>query len=172
MKAPVFLSALLAIAMLVWAPPTSAGDLDGTWVFAGDPADVEGRETAIQAAADSFPALFRGMAYKRIARSAIQPVRYIIQDKGATMVMQVDDGPPRETDLVGTSITFTPEGRGHDATLARERQGTAVHSTVTAETGRLETHLERLDERLRVTLTVSSDRLDKPVRYTLTYRRE
>ncbi len=86
--------------------------------------------------------------------------------------MQVDDGPPRETDLVGTPITFKPAGRSDDVTLARERQGAEVHSTVIAGTGSLETHLERVGETLRITITVSSKRLETPIRYSLTYRRE
>jgi hypothetical protein len=164
------LLSLLFVALL--APPSLAGDLDGAWVFAGEPADLEGREAAIKAAADSFPALFRSMAYKRLEPNAIRPDRYIVQDKGAKLVMRVDHGPARETDLVGTPITFKPAGRSDDVTLARERQGDAVHSTVISGKGRLETHLERVGERLKVTITVSSERLDTPIQYSLTYRRE
>ena len=112
------------------------------------------------------------MAYKRIEPSAIRPDRYIVQDKGTTLVMQVDDGPARETDLVGTPIAFKPPGRSDNVTLARERQGAEVHSTVLSSTGSLETHLQRAGEDLRVTITISSKRLDTPIQYSLTYRRE
>lgn len=166
------LLAAVLFAFLLVGSPAWAGSLDGTWVFAGDQAELDGRERAVEAAAAEFPKVVRGIAAKRIGRSAITPGRYVIVDKGQTLVMQLDDGPARETDLVGTAITFTPSGRDDTATLKRERQGDAVHSTVVGETGSLESHLERVGEQLRVTLTVSSERLAQPVSYALTYRRE
>ncbi len=165
------LCALLCILCLGWSP-ASAGELDGTWLFDGGTAELDARDAAVQSAVDTFPLLLRGIAARRLQRSAIRPDRYVIEDRTDTILMQLDDAAPHETDLVGTPITFTPDGQRDAVTLARQRQGRAVHSTVTADTGSLESHFERAGEGLTVTLTVSSERLASPVIYSLTYRRQ
>ena len=160
---------LLLLSFLLLTTPAFAGELAGTWLRSGGQADLDARDAAIATAAESFPALLRGIVKKRIGANAIVPERYIIQDLGDRFVMQVDDGPARETDLAGTPIRFIPDGRTDAVLLSRQREGAGVRSTIESAGGGLQSYVERVGERLRVTITITSERLDTPVTYSLHY---
>ena len=143
--------------------------LSGTWVLAMSDAERGAHAAAIDAAAETFSRLIRGIARGRIARAAIVPERYVIADKGDRIAMALDAGPSRETDTAGTSVTFAMTERGEDVTLSRTRDGASLTSRATTGAGSLESHFVRDGSHLSVTFTLRSERLDQPVVYTLSY---
>lgn len=162
-----------ALLFLVAAPAsTFAAELSGTWTFTGSQAELDAREAAIATAADSYPAVFRGIARKSISKSAIVPEQYVIEDRGDTFVMWFDGRTPRETDLVGTPITFRPPDRADFVSLKRERVGAGIKSLAEANSGSIQTEAVRVGEQLRITITLVSDRLPTPLVYSLSYARQ
>ncbi len=156
-------------------PGTAAAEespLTGTWSYSGGEEQKQQRLDAIDEAIQHLPRLFRGIARKRLRRSALEPIRYTVRDHGETLTISLDDGPSRTTPVDGTPVTFEDAERGEPLVLTRTRQGNTVHSVGRVGEGTASSSFHFEGDRLDVEIALAAKQLPEPVRYTLSFRRE
>ena len=156
--------ALFALAIAAdWTP------LAGTWVHSGVQAELTLRDQAVARAADEFNLLIRGVAEPRLQKSAPRPSGYFIHVDGDQITIGIAGKTPRTSTLGAPPSQFVPDGDDKPVKIQRLEQGESLVSIVIGENGTLSSSFRRVKDKLVVSYRVTSDKLDDPVTYRLTF---
>jgi hypothetical protein len=164
------LATLLLALPLLRAHAADLPAIDGRYVYAGDQAERQARDRAIDQAAEAFPRWMRHAARQRLDRSALVPAHYEFRLDGEAITIAIPGG-SATTLLDGTPVAVESEGRS--ATLSRRLVDGGVESrAVQAKSSRTSLFQWTRDgSQLVVVVTLQSDRLTRPLVYRLSYRR-
>lgn len=147
---------------------------DGTWVYAGGQKQRARVEKAIEALVGEMNPLYRLIARRRLKAAAKVPQRFEFKTLSeGRLSVRVDSGPARITKLDGTPIHFDND-EGQKIRLHRVVRGSTL-VTVGGRGDAAQQNTYRLDSggrTMNLTITITSDRLPRPLRYQLTYRRQ
>lgn len=147
-----------------------AGPLDGTYVLAESPAEVDAKlKGVVDAATASFPTMIQGIARGRLEGATHLCTTYVLQASASHWSNQCDDLPALERPLDGTSAPVTV--RDKDVEVSVQREGDTVTQVLRGASG-TRTNAFRFDgDALILTVTVAADHLDTPMVWTLRYQR-
>ena len=157
---------MFALLSVLAAHASDADRFTGTWAWTGGAADEAARTAAIEATVAEMPFLFRPFARSRIGAATTIPASLQIVVTGAYVRLW-----GLETRWVGTPVQHTGDG-GAPETVTRRIEGPVlVHEARQSDgLGREEYRLTGPDT-LTFGMTVESDQLTLPIRYTLHYQR-
>lgn len=165
---------MTAFLLVLWASatePVGAAAFAGTWRFSGGVADADARMRAIDATVAEMPYLFQPFARARIDAATPIPPSLAIVVSGAEI--RLGTGGP--ADVVsrwdGTPVVHAGDGGAPETVTRRLVGDTLVHEARQSEGYGREEYALGADGTLALTVTVGSDRLPRPIRYTLHYRR-
>lgn len=144
----------------------------GTYKYAGGASQRAEVEAAIEAAAQQVNAVIRGIARKRLTES--NPVResIVIAVDGDKVAVTFTAGRTVRGVLGGPAIDWTSDS-GKPVKVAFSLVKGRLVLNFTAEDGarRSTFTLNEAGDRLTMSVTISSERLETPMKYALTYRR-
>jgi hypothetical protein len=167
-----FSGALMAMTVAVGVPQASAQDqVSGAWVHAGSEVEASDRRAAIEAATEELPSFIRERARTRIGTRTAPVAR----------LSMVVDGDRVEFTAQGRSVVVIVGGppvrlsgdNGREEVRASRHDG-HLRLSMTGEGGS-RTTIYRLSEdgqRLVLHVSMTADRLSRPIEYRATYRRE
>ena len=169
---------LLALAFVVpllglFAAEAHAGDASayaGTWTF-DETSDDRAAAEAVEELASEYPFLFRGLVKSKLL-AAIKIAATITMDPGPNSMTITSEFSKWTSDLSATEVSVVnPEG--DTITLKRWLEGDELHA-VGAKGGSAQGFVFKLapDGRsMSLEVTTSSPRLQRPLRYSLSYRK-
>lgn len=144
----------------------------GTFGFSGGSAQRAEVEAAIEAAAQQMSAVIRGIARKRLTES--NPIRDAITIAVAGEEMTVTFAPGRTVKgrLGGPAVAWTSDS-GKPVTVAFSMVKGRFVMNFTAEDGsrRAVFSLDESGAKMTMSVTISSERLETPMKYALSYSR-
>lgn len=165
--------ALVPLLLSISLPALAAEPQDyaGRWTFDESSGDRAGVDAAVEATCAEFPKLFRGLVRKKLAPAAEIAEFFVFEpgDNQLTITTNRSDG--WTTDLSATPVEKRSVD-GHDITLRRWMKDGVLHTQ--GDTGAAITAYVftiQPDGRLRIDVTVSGDRLPKPLAFSLHYLR-
>ncbi len=143
--------------------------LQGAWVHSGNAAELALRDKAVARAAEEFNPLIRGIAEPKLQDSAPRPSGYVITLDGQRIGISMGGQTPAVTVIGAPPSSYVPDGKDDPVRIQRTVEGDALVSVVFGESGNLYSSFERVNEKLVVSYKVTSDKLDNPVTYRLTF---
>lgn len=167
-------SPMQAMLLVLWAhagEPGAASVYAGTWRYVGGAADEAARMRAIEATVAEMPFLFQPFALARIDAATPIPSRLTITVSGPEI--RLGEGAP--TDVTsrwdGTPVVHAGDGGAEETITRRLVGGRLVHEARQADGYGRDEYTIAADGTLALTVTIGSDQLPRPIRYTLHYRR-
>lgn len=161
------------LSMLLAAPLALAAD--GTFVLTSSPEETRAKvDAAVEASAATFPGFVRGLVRRRLEPLASVCTTYVWRVDDAQVAWTCDDRVaivvPR--DQLGTTFTLDLGDRTVPTTVTRE--GSRITARFDGDNG-ARTNVFTLDEAagtLHLAVAVTSDRLEVPLAWELSYRRQ
>lgn len=134
--------------------------------------DEAARDVAVDEATEELPSLFHGVVRKRLRKVSTVTLFFVLEPGKDSITISSDRSNDWKTDLSGTETEFTAED-GRTFWLSRWIEGEAIRTRVRSETGSRETLFELSEDgqTLRVTTTISNEKLPQSVVYRGDYRR-
>ncbi|HUM12117.1 MAG TPA: hypothetical protein VLT82_14325 [Myxococcaceae bacterium] len=181
--------ALLALAGCAHAPPPAEpaapaptegtriseaerAALAGTWVYAGDDAELAQVEQAVERATADMGFLARGFAFEALRARARPRPTYVLTFEGSTVSIASPDHPTERGEVGGPPVGVTDRFGDENQTTFRLRDGALVEAGKSADGSGETVFTPSADGRtLRVRRLMQSSRLSAPVDVTLSYRR-
>jgi len=161
--------AALGIAVLLALAAAEAPGPEGTFIL--DRAASDDVKAAIDRAAGEFNFLLRPFARSRLTKANPVPQKVRISYSPSEVSVQLDAAPPVIAPRDGRKATWKRDD-GALFDLAARTEGGALHQTFKGDDGeRTNVYRLRPDGKLAMEVTLSSPRLDKPLTYTLVFRR-
>lgn len=148
--------------------PVNAQELSGT--FSYDEAASDDIEQAVREATSGMNFITRPIARSRLRSTTLPVQRLEVDASEARVSVAADEREPIVTTPDGTPTTWTGLD-DEELQVSTEWRDGRLHELFRADDGQRENVYESTGgDALRVHVTVSSDRLPEPVRYTLVYR--
>jgi hypothetical protein len=178
-KKNAMLGATWTIALLILAAPAAAraevsGQIAGTYVFAGGGRERAAHGRALDEAASELNAVLRPVGRAALGRHLGIPRQVEVATFGDMIALTNHPFPPRRSRLDGTAVTFD-NTRGQPSVMRRVVQGATIVETIVAGdiTRVIRYRFSDDSSRLYASWQVSIPQyLSRPVRFTLTYRRQ
>ncbi len=166
-----------AAALILAAPSTFAAEPSayaGSWTLATS-VDHEGkRDAAVDAIVADMNALIRGIARKRLRKTATYATFFeFAPSDGSTLTVTTDRSPGWTTDLAGTEVALISD-RDEEFHLSRWMEGGKLHSKARSKRGSRSSvfDLSADGAHLVVTTTIVNEHLPRPLVYSASYVRK
>jgi hypothetical protein len=160
---------LLALATASWADDSTA--VEGSYVIVTDQSpDID---TAIETTIATMGFIKRPIARGRLKDTNPVYRHIVITSSGGNIEIRFDDRKPIVAPADGSPVQWTREdGEVFDIAVTR-KDGRLSQSYESKDGNRLNVfHIEDSTRRLHLDVTITSERLPQPLKYTLVYRRE
>lgn len=161
----------MLLSLLLLARPAAADQLTGVYELAVSHDELQATlDAAVERAAAQFNPLIRGFARSRLQRATNMCQRYELRVQEGSWYHRCDDDPPLQRAIDTSVVSWKPdEGDPVDTTLTV--QGDVARVVLKGESG-TRTNLFKVDATgLDLEITIDSDSLDEPMRWTTRYRR-
>ncbi len=169
MSRPLLAAVLLGVGLVTGAHAIDAPGPEGT--FALDRAASDDVKAAVDRAAGKFNFVLRPFARSRLTKANPVPKKVRIAYTAADVSVQLDGAPPLVAPRDGRKVTWKRDD-GALFELTAHLEGGVLRQSFKGEDGeRTNVYRLRPDGKLAMEVTLTSPRLDKPITYTLVYRR-
>jgi hypothetical protein len=168
---PTMLSALIALTALpAFAAPSPAS---GTWRQASTPAEVQASiDAGVAASVAPFPRMFHGVARSRLAGLPTVCARYAFRVNDAEVAWRCDDRPELVVPASGLGVPFTIQHDGKPVKTTVTREGDVVRARFASDEGYRVNVFTFRGERLVLEASIHGDKLEVPLRWSVTYARD
>lgn len=144
--------------------------VSGTWQLE-NPASAQGViDDAIDGVVKEMNFFVRGIARSRLEDEATVCRQWTLTESAETFAFQCAQQPSWQM-AVSASPTNLKGEDGRDITAQYEATGTSRQATLASERGERRHQWERQDERLIYRATIVSEKLPKPLQWTLVYEK-
>jgi hypothetical protein len=161
---------MLFVVTMLTALAAAPGTLAGTWVHSGGQAELDKKDAAVEATAQTFNFAFRPIARGALGKTARLDERITIAGDEKTVEIVFRGENDRES--VGPSDGTPTEVRGATVTFLVETDTRMTIDGKTSDGGKKAIYTLTGPDTMVVSHEVTSGRLDGPMTWTLTYRRQ
>ncbi len=166
----------LAILLAALATPSASsaaepGDYAGRFVLADAVATAAELDRAVEAAAAQFPALFRGLARKKLGEAVRAPEYFLFAPGDDSMTISTDASPDGWTTPLNGEPQEVINDKGKPLELARWMEKGTLKARGCQDLGCSDFAFELSGDVLILRVNTTSKRLEEPISYAIGYRR-
>jgi len=163
--------ALAGILALPSALAAEAGDYAGRFEVADAAAKDAELARAVEAAAQQFPALFRGLVRNKLGDAVRAPAFFVFSPGDGTMTIASEAAPEGWTTPLDGTPTEVITDKGKPLELSRWMEGGTLKARGCQDLGCSDFTFDLKGDDLVLRVSTTSKRLEEPITYAVAYRR-